>query len=92
MRIEEKYDHSSSWVLEAGKTYTYSMIIKSGLIGKQLFETLQESTQYISVASKDAVESTAGSYYYDTSAGKLYIHCTDNVNPNNHLITAKFRN
>jgi hypothetical protein len=89
--IIETYDHSSGWVLDTGKTYTYSMAVKQALIGKKVARALQGTTQYTAATSIASVESTAGSYYYDASAGKLYVHCTNNVNPSNYLIAAYFK-
>jgi hypothetical protein len=90
--IIETYDHATGWVLEAGKTYTYSMTVKTAFIGKEVAKALQESTLYSAVTSIASVESKAGSYYYDATAGKLYVRSTNNVNPNNYLITVYFQN
>jgi hypothetical protein len=89
--IIETYDHATGWVLEAGKTYTYSMTVKSAFIGKEVTKALQGTALYSAVTNAALVESTAGSYYYDATAGKLYVRCTNNVNPNNYLITAYFK-
>jgi hypothetical protein len=90
--IIETYDHATGWVLETGKTYTYSMMVKSAFIEKEVAKALQGTTLYSAVTSKDLVESKAGSYYYDATSGKLYVRSTNNVNPNNYLITVYFQN
>lgn len=85
-----KYDHDAGWVLDTGK-YTY--LNKSSLnIETKILNVEQDGTiSLISEPSKDLVETTEGSYYWDPSTGKLYMHCSTGANPGNHLIVVNYQ-
>lgn len=75
----------TGFTLTSGKTYTYEIAMASA-IAVQAVDEDDTDNGYSKQSSTTAVENTAGSYYHDTSGGKLYIHTTDGANPNTHTI------
>ena len=75
----------TTFTLTSGRTYTYEVADAVGIIG-----VIEKDTQngYAKKTSVSDVESNAGTYYWDDGADKLYIHTTNNANPNTHTIIA----
>jgi hypothetical protein len=86
LTIEPK-ERIRSWTKTGGYTYTYekswaSMFESSagGKIGKvyrALTRVTQNGAELTARASIALVDANAGSYYYDTAAAKIYVHCSD---------------
>lgn len=59
----------------------------------QVIGVIEKTTNsgYKCVDSIQAVEGNSGSYYYDISSQNLYIHTTNNLNPNNNEICIQTR-
>jgi hypothetical protein len=85
--IVKNYDHDSSWALDTAKVYTYSIATTQEFVGNQISKVSQDGATLTAATSKALVESAKGSYYFDSSTGKLYLHCTNDVNPASYLIT-----
>lgn len=71
------------WTLTSGKTKTYQ--ISQGTSVAAVVE-MDTGAGYSKQASTSAVESNAGSYYYDSSGHILYVHCSDDADPATHSV------
>ena len=73
------------WTLTSGQTYTYEVDFDKDVEGVS-----ENGTAYTEKTSIADVEATASSYYFDSQAGKVYIHTSDGTNPSNFTITISF--
>jgi PKD repeat protein len=74
---------NSSFALEDGKSYTYSLA-NWGVLTEQYtpkWVTVWENDEYLTwVDDVDTCEATAGSFFYDYDIGKIYVHPTGSGN------------
>jgi len=74
--------------LPAMQTATYYVPFdERGATPANVYENGVKLTALTSIATVDAA---AGSWWYDSAVKKIYVHCTDGVDPINHTITVDF--
>lgn len=90
LSLLDSYDHYADWELETGKSNTYSLEITK-YIQKEIVKILQDNGAIVEVPSKDMVETTQGSFYFDSATGEVFIHCTNSNNPSTYNIQIFYR-
>jgi hypothetical protein len=76
-------EKSTGYTLTAGKTKTFEKAVP---VDVRFVVELETGNGYSKQTSVNAVESTTGSYYYDSLNSKLYLHTTDDADPDSHEI------
>lgn len=74
---------ASGWTLTSGRTKTYEIAEANDV--KAVIE-VDTGIGYNLKTSVANVEATAGTYYYDSVADKLYVHASNNADPDTHTI------
>jgi len=78
----------SGFTLVSGKTYTYEVTVdERGLEFDYVWEDGGLLTKKTSITE---VEANAGSWYWDSSARKLYVHAKDGTDPDNFFMEGEF--
>ncbi len=78
----------ASWSLSAGQTYTYEAAFsETGATIDHIYQDGAALTQKSSIAT---VEATAGTWWQDRYAKKVYVHTTTGNNPVNNFLAGSF--
>jgi hypothetical protein len=76
------------WALTSGKTYTYESDFNEGGVS---IETIEQNGQaLVEMTSVAYVEATAGTWYHDVNAGKVYVHSLYSDAVLSYVIVASF--
>ena len=76
------------WALTAGQAYTYE--IEFDEKGAALDGAYEDGVALTAKTSIATVEATAGTYWHDTAAKKIYVHPSADGDPVYHLYTGSF--
>ena len=76
------------WALTAGQTYTYEIDFDEK--GAALDGAYEDGVALTAKTSIATVEATAGTYWHDTTAKKVYVHPSADGDPVYHLYTGSF--
>ncbi len=71
----------AGWTLKSGATYTYQVTLSVARV--PILEVLEDGDALIEAASIAAVETTAGSWYFDFYGRVLYVRSSDGSSPVN---------
>lgn len=81
----------SGWTQHQTYTNCYGVLWQGERFSdKRVSRVIEDDTQLSQAASLSACNSTAGSWYLDSAAQKLYAHCTDHADPDTHLMQVYF--
>ena len=85
------FANGNFWTILSGKAYTYALQPKR-YSGTNIYKVTQDGSSLLKQGSSvDLCESTKGSYFVNTSDGTLYVHSTDDANPNMHSIEVVYK-
>ena len=76
----------SGWTLKSGATSTYQVTLTVARV--DVDQVLEDGNALTEAASIAAVETTAGSWYFDFYGRVLYVHSSDGSNPVNFHVEA----
>ena len=91
--IMDSFVTGDAWALTSGKTYTYesgsfvTAAVVTFVLDYKNLDANGDPTYYTKVASIDAVEATAGTWYPDTASSpkKMYVHTLDDDSPDTDI-------
>jgi hypothetical protein len=85
LSLIDTYTNGSFWTIYAGKLYTY-FLSSAKYGGKNIKKVTQNDTELVKQVSIDLCESTKGSYFLNSTDGTLYMHSTNDADPDTHTI------
>jgi hypothetical protein len=74
---------ASNWTLSSGQTKTFEVAWGSPVLSVVESDT---GNGYVKETSIATVEATANTWYYDSGAGKLYVHSSNDTDPDTHVL------
>lgn len=73
----------ANWTKTGGQTYVYELAEPNDV--KAVVE-IDTGYGYVKTTSVANVNATANTYYYDSAADKVYVHCSDGASANTHSV------